>query len=103
MTVVATYTFNVKPGRVQESIAIARESLELLERLGAERPRLLTPAGGNRHTLLVVVEFSSMLSYGEFIDHTQYDPAMRELAEKTLGPEAPNELPIHEVYTQIAP
>jgi hypothetical protein len=103
MTVVATYMFNVKAGRLQESVSTARESLGLLEKLGAQNARLLTPAGGNRHTLLVLLEFPSMLSYGEFVDHTQYDPAIRQLSDKTLGPDAPNELPTHEVYTQLAP
>ena len=103
MTVVATYTFDVKPGRSQDSIATARQSLALLTKLGADRARLLTPAGGPMRTLVVMLDFASMLSYGEFIDNIGTDPAIQDLVDMTLGPDAPNELPVHEVYTQLAP
>jgi hypothetical protein len=69
MTVLSTFVGQLKPGRLEDAIAMTRQAAKSLERTGAKSVRLVRVATGEAYgALAVTVEYESNEAYGKGLD-----------------------------------
>jgi hypothetical protein len=101
--VIDAYTFRVLPGRLAESMNLARSAFGVFDRLGAGRCRLFQEGtGGDQAGLNVsIIEFDSMRSWGRVRDAFLADPAARAVMDTASGAGSPIQPVSHSIYCEV--
>ncbi len=73
MAVVSVFSWKVKPGRMQEVLAIVAQVKKVHERLGAGVRVLLPQYSGEPASLVYLLEHDNMTAHGTFSDKLQSD------------------------------
>jgi hypothetical protein len=101
--VIDAYTFRVLPGRLSESMNLAKGAFEVFDNLGASRCRLFEEGtGGDQAGLNVsIIDFDSMRNWGRVRDAFLADPAARTVMETASGAGSPIQPISHSVYCEV--
>jgi len=84
----------VKPGRMEDHLAMAVEAVKLFERLGARNPRLAMAAatGEPAGTFTFSTEYESGEAWGEVGDVMNADAEFQAFVGRVSGSDAPSEI-----------
>jgi hypothetical protein len=101
-SVTEAYVSRIRPGRLEDAIALGPEAFDFLERNGARNGRLfMTTAGGSMtETLVASWEFENMRAYGRCSDAFESDEG-RALLQKVMGADSPTITISSGVYRDI--
>jgi hypothetical protein len=105
MAVIEVISYEVKPGRQDEFVKVAKELKVILERIdvGLVSLRLMsaTIAGATSGRFTLVAEYDSFTSWGKSMEKEAADPALNELAQQAGGPDGVPTLVNRTLVTEI--
>ena len=84
----------VKPGRMEDHLGMAVEVVKLMERLGADSPRLAmaVATGEPAGTFTFSTEYPDASRWGEIGDEINNDAEFQAFIQRVSAPEAPSEI-----------
>lgn len=92
MAVREVIMYEVKPGRFEEFVALAREAKSMIERIdvGLTSVRLsqATIAGANSGRVSFAFEYDSLSSWATSVERENNDEALQALVREASGPDA---------------
>jgi hypothetical protein len=93
-TVLDSVGGRVKPGRMEDHLAMGVEVVKLFERLGARNPRLAmaVATGEPAGTFTFSTEYESAEAWGEVADTISTDIEFQAFVARVSGPDAPSEI-----------
>ena len=90
MTVISTFVSQLKPGRLEDAIAMTRQAAKPLERHGARNVRLMRAATGEAYgALTLVIEYENNEAYGKGLDAIMADDEIVSLIARTESADSP--------------
>ena len=94
----------VKPGRMEDHLAMGVEVVKLMDRLGAQNPRLAMAiaSGEPAGTFTFSTEYESGEAWGEISDAINADAEFQAFIQRVSAPEAPSDILQFTTATEIA-
>jgi hypothetical protein len=102
-TVLDSVMGRVKPGRMEDHLAMAVEVVKLFDRLGAKNPRLAmaVATGEPAGTFTFSTEYPNAEAWGEVADSINADAEFQAFVARVSAPEAPSEIIQFTTATEI--
>lgn len=94
----------VKPGRMEDHLAMGVEVVKLMDRLGAQNPRLAmaVATGEPAGTFTFSTEYASGEAWGEISDAINADAEFQAFIQRVSAPEAPSDILQFTTATEVA-
>lgn len=103
MAIAQVFTYNPRPGGVEQFLGLAKRADKILRSLGATTRTLSSVAGGpTPNAFIYVIETPNWKAHGEFSAKLETDPSWRKLVEEVSATDKPSaDLVSSAVYAEI--
>jgi hypothetical protein len=102
MAIAQVFTYNPRPGGIEQFIAIAKRADKILRGLGATTRTLNAVAGANPNAMLYVIETPNWKAHGELSTKLQTDADWQKLMAEIGSTDKPSaDLASSAVYSEI--
>lgn len=102
MAIAQVFTYNPRPGAIEQFMAIAKQADKILRRLGATTRTLSSVAGADPNALIYVIETADWKAHGELSTRLQTDADWQKLVKEIGSTDKPSaDLTSSAVYSEI--
>ena len=102
MAIAQVYTWNPRPGAVEQFIGIAKRADKIIRGLGGSTRTLTSVAGGAPNAILYIIETPNWKAHAELSTKLETDSDWRKLMSETNSTDKPTaDLVSSAVYSEI--